>query len=68
MHGDVFSLGKWSDYRSAAAAEAVARAKADVAARGLVATIVTNYYTLVAAERKLASARQACARRSSFWR
>src|SRR5437763_12214400 len=58
VHGDVFSLGKWSEYRSAAAAEAVARAKADVAARGLVATIVTNYYTLVAAERKLASAQQ----------
>jgi outer membrane protein len=58
VHGDIFSLGKLSEYRSAAAAEAVARAKADVAARGLVATIVTNYYTLVAAERKLASARQ----------
>ena len=58
VHGDVFSFGKFSEYRSTAAAEAVARAKADVAARGLVATIVTNYYTLVAAERKLASARQ----------
>jgi outer membrane protein TolC len=57
VHGDV-SLTKWSEYRAAAAAEAVARAKADVAARGLVATIVTNYYTLVAAERKLASAQQ----------
>jgi outer membrane protein TolC len=57
VHGDV-SLTKWSEYRSAAAAEAVARAKADVAARGLVSTIVTNYYTLVAAERKLASAQQ----------
>ena len=58
VHGDVFSFGKLAEYRGAAAAEAVARAKADVAGRGLVATIVTNYYTLVAAERKLASARQ----------
>ena len=58
VHGDVFSLQKWSEYRSAAAAEAVARAKADVAARGLVATIVQNYYGLVAAQRKLASAQQ----------
>jgi len=58
VHGDVFSIGKLSEYRASAAAEAVARAKADVALRGLVATIVTNYYTLVAAERKLASARQ----------
>ena len=57
VHGDA-SLTKWSEYRGAAAAEAVARARADVAARGLVSTIVTNYYTLVAAARKLASAQQ----------
>lgn len=66
VHGDVFSLTKWSEYHGAAAAEAVARAKADVAARGLVATIVTNYYTLVAAERKLASARQALREAQQF--
>jgi outer membrane protein TolC len=58
VHGDVFSLAKWSEYRSAAAAEAVARARADVAGRGLVATIVQNFYGLVAAQRKLASAQQ----------
>ena len=58
VHGDVFSLQKWSEYRGAAAAEAVARAKADIAARGLVSTIVQNYYGLVAAQRKLASAQQ----------
>jgi outer membrane protein TolC len=57
VHGEV-SLGRWSEYRGAAAAAAVARARADVAARGLVSTIVTNYYTLVAAERKLTSAQQ----------
>jgi outer membrane protein TolC len=66
VHGDVFSFGKLSEYRSAAAAEAVARAKADVAGRGLVATIVTNYYTLVAAERKLASARQSLREAQQF--
>jgi outer membrane protein TolC len=66
VHGDVFSLGKLAEYRGAAAAEAVARAKADVAGRGLVATIVTNYYTLVAAERKLASARQSLREAQQF--
>jgi outer membrane protein TolC len=66
VHGDVFSFGKLSEYRSAAAAEAVARAKADVAGRGLVATIVTNYYTLVAAERKLVSARQSLREAQQF--
>ena len=58
VRGDVFSLSKWAEYRGAAAAEAVARAKADVAGRGLVATIVQNYYGLVAAQRKLANALQ----------
>jgi outer membrane protein TolC len=57
VHGEL-SLTRWSEYRSAAAAEAVARARADMAARGLVSTIVTNYYMLVAAERKLANAQQ----------
>ena len=59
VHGDVFSWAKWSEYKSAAAAQAVARAKADVATRGLVATIVQTYYGLVASQRKLASAQQA---------
>jgi outer membrane protein TolC len=58
VHGEVFSPGKWAEYRSTAAAEAVARARADVAGRGLVATVVTNYYTLVAVQRKLGSAQQ----------
>ncbi len=58
VHGDIFSLQKWSEYKSAAAAQAVARAKADVAARGLVSTIVQNYYGLVAAQRKAISAEE----------
>ena len=66
VHGDVFSLAKWADYRSAAAAEAVARARADVAGRGLVATIVQNYYVLVASQRKLASAQQALREAQQF--
>jgi len=59
VHGDVFSYAKWAEYRSAAAAGAVARAKADVAVRGLVATIVQDYYGLVASQRNLESAQQA---------
>jgi outer membrane protein TolC len=66
VHGDVFSLQKWSEYRSATAAEAVARARADVAGRGLVATIVQNYYGLVAAQRKLASAQQSLREAQQF--
>jgi outer membrane protein TolC len=58
VHGDIFSWAKWSEYKSAGAAQAVARAKADVAARGLVSTIVQNYYGLVAAQRKATSAEE----------
>jgi outer membrane protein len=66
VHGEVFSPGKWADYRSARAAEAVARAKADVAARGLVATIVQDYYSLVAAVRKATSAQQGLTEAEQF--
>jgi outer membrane protein len=58
VHGEVFSPGKWAEYRAASAAAAAARAKADVAARGLVSTVVQNFYAAVAAARKLASAQQ----------
>jgi outer membrane protein TolC len=65
-HGDVFAPGKWADYHAAAAAAAAAQAKADVASRGLVATVVQNYYTLVAAVRKGASAQQALSEAQQF--
>jgi outer membrane protein TolC len=66
VHGEVYSPGRWAEYRSAAAAEAVARARADIAGRGLVATIVTNYYTLVAAQRKLTSAQESLREAQEF--
>jgi len=66
VHGEILSPVKWADYRSAGAAEAVARAKADVAARGLVSTVVQNFYTLVAAVRKAASAQQGLTEAEQF--
>ncbi len=54
-----FGIGTVADLRRAAALEAVARAKADIAARGLVVTVVQNYYGLVVAERKYATAQKA---------
>src|SRR6266566_4365309 len=44
VHGEIYNPAKLADYRKSQFAEAVARAKADVAARGLVATVVQNYY------------------------
>jgi signal transduction histidine kinase len=58
VHGDIFDLGKRADYRKTQVAEAVARAKAEIAARGLVATVTENYYGMVSAMRKFANAQQ----------
>jgi outer membrane protein TolC len=48
-----------ASYRKVAAAAAVARAKAEIASRGLVVTVVQNYFATVAARNKLESARRA---------
>ncbi len=45
-------------YKQAATAEALARAKAEIARRGLVATVAKSYYGLVIAQRKYANAQQ----------
>jgi outer membrane protein len=58
VHGDIFAPGKRAELQRATAAEAVARAKADIAGRGLIATVVQNYYGLVSAQRKYANAQQ----------
>ena len=49
-------LPSWETYRSSAALAAAAKAKAEVAARGLVVTVVQNYFATAAAEKKLESA------------
>jgi outer membrane protein TolC len=49
-------LASWETYRSSAAQAAAAKAKAEVAARGLVVTVVQNYFAAAAAEKKLESA------------
>jgi outer membrane protein TolC len=58
VHGDILDLSKRADYRKAQLAEAVARAKAEIAARGLVATVTESYYGMVSAMRKYANAQQ----------
>jgi outer membrane protein TolC len=52
----ILDLSAWESYRSAAAQAAVAKAKAEIASRGLVVTVVQNYFAAAAAERKLESA------------
>jgi outer membrane protein TolC len=62
----VFGYGQIADYRRTKALEAVARAKADIAVRGLVVTVVQGYYGLIAAQNKYAGAQQAAAEAQRF--
>ncbi len=48
-----------TNVQRAGAAEALARAKVEVARRGLAATVTKNYYALIVAERKYNTAQQA---------
>ncbi|HKD06262.1 MAG TPA: TolC family protein [Bryobacteraceae bacterium] len=56
VHEELLSVFRKGEIRRAAAAQAVASARVDVAARGLNATVVQNYYTIVNAQRHLANA------------
>src|SRR5579863_5270563 len=52
VHQDLLSVVRHGEIRRAMAAEAIAKAKIEVAARGLSATVIQNYYAIVAAQRK----------------
>ena len=65
-HEEVLSLVRRGEVRMAAAAEAVAKAKADVAARGLNATVIQDYYTIASAQRKLTNAQTSLAEAQRF--
>jgi outer membrane protein TolC len=58
VHEEVFAFVRRGEIRVARAAEAVARAKADVAARGLNVTVIQDYYAVADAQRKLDAALQ----------
>lgn len=51
----VVGVAQFADYRRASAAQALARAKTEIAARGLVVTVVQAYYGLQAAQAKVES-------------
>jgi outer membrane protein TolC len=67
--GDVhqsLSLTNFADYRRSSAALTQARAKAEIATRGLVVTVTQAYYGLVVAQRKYATAQRAAAEATRF--
>ncbi|HXB21743.1 MAG TPA: TolC family protein, partial [Candidatus Solibacter sp.] len=67
--GDVHEVLAYSgvaDYARSRALEAAARAKAEIAARGLVVTVVQSYYGLLTAQRKYATNQAAAAESERF--
>ncbi len=66
VHEELLSFIRRGEIRMAAAAEAVARARVDVAARGLRATVIQDYYAIAAAERKLKNAQRSLSEALQF--
>jgi outer membrane protein TolC len=60
------SLTNYADYRRSSAALAQARAKAEIATRGLVVTVTQAYYGLAVAQRKYSTAQRADAEAQRF--
>lgn len=59
VHQELLSLVRRGELRRAAAVAATAKARVDIASRGLITTVVQNYYTVVSAGRKIRTAQTA---------
>lgn len=66
VHADLFSPAKRADYQIAIAGEAIARARVEIAQRGLSATVVQNYYAMLSAQRHYANAQRGFAEAGRF--
>lgn len=65
---EAFDLAALSNFRKSGAMAAVARAKAEVASRGLVITVVQNYYAVASAQHKLESAQRNASEGEQFFK
>jgi outer membrane protein TolC len=65
---EAIDLAGISNLRRVSAAAAVARARAEIASRGLVVTVVQGYYSLAAAQQKLQSAQTASEEGGRFFK
>src|ERR1017187_6052047 len=63
---DVHAPGKRADYQMAIASEAIARAKVEIAARGLTAVVVQNFYGTAVAQRHFNNARRSLQEAQQF--
>lgn len=67
VHEDLLSLARRGEIRRAMAAEAIARAKMEVATRGLTATVIQAYYAIVTAQRKSANSQTSVTEAQRFF-
>src|SRR5271154_1186375 len=56
VHEEVLAFVRHGEMNRALAGEAIARAKVEVAARGLNATVIQNYYAIVSGQRRFSNA------------
>jgi outer membrane protein TolC len=66
VHADVYAPGKRADYQIAIASEAMARAKVEIAARGLTAVVVQNFYSMAVAQRHYHNAQRSLQEAQQF--
>ena len=66
VHQDL-SLMNLAEYRRARAEEALAKARSEIAVRGLTVAVVQAYYSAVVAQRKYATAQRAAAEAQRFY-
>jgi outer membrane protein TolC len=67
VHEEALSLVRHGEINRALAAEAFARAKADVAARGLNQTVIQDYFAIVSAQRRLGNAETSVRESQNFF-
>lgn len=63
---EALSFASVADYRRARAQEALARAKAEIAARGLVTTVTKDFYNVIVAQQKFENAQAAATEAQKF--
>jgi outer membrane protein TolC len=66
VHQELLSVVRHGEINRAMAAEAIAKAKVEVAVRGLNATVIQNYYAIVVAQRKFANLQTSVAESQRF--
>ena len=63
---EVLDVAGFAQYRAAAAAASAAKARAEIAARGLVVTVVQSFYAALASQKKLEAATKAAEEGEKF--